>query len=141
MNKNVLSIGILVGIIIILSAIFIAERNSNSNTPIPVTPENTTSAAVQTTGSTNDTTSTTTGSAEKSYSLAEVGTHNSQSSCWTAINGNVYDVTSWISRHPGGSEAILSLCGIDGTTAFNGQHGGQARPENELATFKIGVLK
>jgi hypothetical protein len=36
--------------------------------------------------------------------------------------------------------AILSLCGKDGTVAFNAQHGGQGRPETELASFKIGTL-
>ncbi|HVM91152.1 MAG TPA: cytochrome b5-like heme/steroid binding domain-containing protein [Verrucomicrobiae bacterium] len=75
-----------------------------------------------------------------SYTMADVQKHNSGSSCWTAINGNVYDVTNWINQHPGGPDAILSLCGTDGSSAFNGQHGGQGRPESELATFKIGTL-
>ena len=66
--------------------------------------------------------------------------HKDATSCWTAINGKVYDVTSWINQHPGGRDAILSLCGTDGSAAFNGQHGGQARPAQELATFNIGIL-
>lgn len=74
------------------------------------------------------------------YTLDDVAKHASASSCWTAVNGNVYDVTSFISQHPGGSRAILSLCGIDGSDAFNGQHGGQRRPASELASFKIGNL-
>lgn len=74
------------------------------------------------------------------YTLAEVATHNSQSSCYTAINGSVYDVTPFIQQHPGGAGAILSLCGTDGTAAFEGQHGGQSRPASELASYKIGVL-
>ena len=53
----------------------------------------------------------------------------------------MYDVTSWISQHPGGEQAILGLCGIDSSDAFNGQHGGQRRPATELASFKIGILK
>ena len=73
--------------------------------------------------------------------MAEVSSHNSQASCFTAINGNVYDVTSWINAHPGGARAIISLCGIDGSNAFNGQHGGERRPEAELANFLIGKLK
>lgn len=81
----------------------------------------------------------TTGTATK-YTLADVATHSTQSSCWTAINGTVYDVTNWISQHPGGAEAILGLCGKDGSDAFNGKHGGQARPAAELATFLIGTL-
>lgn len=76
----------------------------------------------------------------KTFTLAEVSAHGSASSCWTAINGGVYDVTSWINQHPGGQGPILSLCGHDGSSAFNGQHGGQARPASELASFKIGTL-
>ncbi len=74
------------------------------------------------------------------FTMAQVATHNSQSSCYTAIRGSVYDLSSWIDQHPGGSEAILRLCGKDGTDAFDGQHGGQRRPESELAGFKIGTL-
>ncbi len=76
-----------------------------------------------------------------SYTMAEVAKHATASSCWTAINGKVYDVTRWISRHPGGQRAILSLCGTDGSAAFNGQHGGQSRPAAELAGFRIGSLR
>ncbi len=72
--------------------------------------------------------------------MAQVKQHNSASSCYTAINGSVYDVTSWINQHPGGASAILSLCGTDGSAAFDAQHGGQRRPESELASFKIGAL-
>lgn len=74
------------------------------------------------------------------YTMAEVRTHASATSCWTAIAGNVYDLTSWIAQHPGGKNAILRLCGTDGTAAFNKEHGGQSRPERELAAFKVGAL-
>ncbi len=82
----------------------------------------------------------TTTSSATTYTLAQVATHANGTSCWTAINGGVYDVTSWINQHPGGPGAILSICGKDGSAAFNGQHGGQARPASELAGFKIGAL-
>lgn len=75
-----------------------------------------------------------------SYTLTDVAAHASASSCWTAINGKVYDVTAWISQHPGGQRAILGLCGKDGSAAFNGQHGGQGRPAAELRQFLIGTL-
>ena len=78
--------------------------------------------------------------APNTYTLATVATHNSSSNCWTTVNGNVYDVTNWISQHPGGSSAIMRLCGKDGTDTFNGKHGGQPRPASELASFKIGTL-
>lgn len=80
-------------------------------------------------------------SGEKTFTMAEVKIHASASSCYTVVRGAVYDVTSWINKHPGGSNAILSMCGTDATDAFESQHGGQRRPEAELASFKIGVLK
>ena len=80
-------------------------------------------------------------SAATTYTLADISAHNTALSCWSAINGKAYDLTSWINQHPGGSQAILSICGIDGSAAFNAQHGGQSRPEQELASFYIGDLK
>ncbi|MDD5050702.1 MAG: cytochrome b5-like heme/steroid binding domain-containing protein [Candidatus Pacebacteria bacterium] len=80
-------------------------------------------------------------SGPKQYTLADVSAHSDATSCYTTINGNVYDLTMWIDQHPGGRDAILSICGKDGTSAFMAMHGGQGRPERELATFLIGVLK
>lgn len=88
----------------------------------------------------SDTQNPTKPSSPSGYSLATVESHNSTSSCWTVINGNVYDVTSWINKHPGGKQAILGTCGKDASAYFNGQHGGQAQPISVLATFKIGAL-
>ncbi len=74
------------------------------------------------------------------FSMAQIASHNTAASCYSAINGNVYDLTSFVSRHPGGAAAITSLCGVDGTSAYMGQHGSSRRPANELASLKIGVL-
>ncbi len=79
-------------------------------------------------------------SGQKSYTLANVAEHKDGSSCWSTINGKVYDLTAWINQHPGGPSRILSICGKDGSSAFNTQHGGQARPANELTNFYIGNL-
>lgn len=77
----------------------------------------------------------------KAYAMSEVAVHKDASSCWTVVNGSVYDLTSWIGKHPGGSVVITLLCGRDGSSEFSDQHGGQRRPEQELAGFKIGTLK
>lgn len=71
---------------------------------------------------------------------AQVATHNSRASCWSTINGSVYDLTSWIPNHPGGEEGILKICGVDGSALFNGKHGGAAKQATILAGFKIGAL-
>ncbi len=72
--------------------------------------------------------------------LADVATHASSADCWAAVDGKVYDLTSWITQHPGGQNAILALCGTDASRAFHAQHGSERRPAQELAGFEIGVL-
>ncbi len=74
------------------------------------------------------------------YTLAEVSERDSAAECWVAIDGGVYDLTEWIRSHPGGSGAILNLCGKDGTTSFTSQHGGQARPSSTLDGYYLAPL-
>lgn len=72
--------------------------------------------------------------------MTDVQAHATASDCWSAVNGNVYDLTDWISRHPGGAADIEAMCGIDASSAFDAQHAGQAQPEQELAQFLVGPL-
>lgn len=72
--------------------------------------------------------------------MVEVALHADATSCYSVVNGSVYDLTSWITKHSGGQQAIKCPCGKDGTSAFTGKHCGDARPETTLTTFKIGVL-
>jgi hypothetical protein len=74
------------------------------------------------------------------YTMAQVRANNTAKSCWTAIDGYVYNLTNWISAHPGGSGAILFLCGTDGTNAFKAQHENQSRPAIRLDGYRIGPL-
>ena len=74
------------------------------------------------------------------YTMADVHARDTQDSCWTAISGEVYDLTEWIEQHPGGARAIVNLCGTDGTAAFEAQHGGNPNPESTLEDYAIGVL-
>jgi uncharacterized membrane protein len=71
---------------------------------------------------------------------AEVSQHATPDDCWTIIDGTVYDMTPFLNRHPGGSDAIAGLCGGDGTAGFRGQHGGASAPNSQLESLKIGVL-
>lgn len=100
-----------------------------------------TTVSIPPTTSTQPAPTTGTGITVKSYTMAEVSTHNSAGNCWSVVNGGVYNLTSWIGKHPGGASAIKGICGVDGSADFNGQHSGAARPASELAGFKIGVLK
>jgi len=74
------------------------------------------------------------------YTMAQVRTNNSATSCWAVINGSVYNLTTWINSHPGGSGAIISLCGTDATSAFTSKHGSKSGPNSQLAGFRLGPL-
>lgn len=78
--------------------------------------------------------------ASGTYTSAQVATHTVETDCWASVDGNVYDLTSWVSRHPGGNKAIISLCGTDATARFEGKHGGSSAPKAALALLKIGTL-
>ena len=75
-----------------------------------------------------------------SYTMAQVSANKSAAKCWSVINGDVYDLTKWISAHPGGAGAILSLCGTDGTQDFNAMHRSQGRPISVWGTYLLGPL-
>ena len=74
------------------------------------------------------------------YTMERVKANGTTSSCWAVISGNVYDLTKWIGSHPGGSGAIASLCGTDGTSEFLAMHRNQSKPESRLAGYLLGPL-
>tara|TARA_B100000745_G_scaffold173343_2_gene113576 strand:+ start:6667 stop:7089 length:423 start_codon:yes stop_codon:yes gene_type:complete len=55
----------------------------------------------------------------------ELALHNSKDDCWVSYAGSVYDITDWVGKHPGGMEAIISVCGESTKfeEALNAQHG------------------
>ncbi len=148
MKKTI--IFLLVAAALIVGLVLLTQKSNNAlDIPAPVSTQN-----KSTTTPEKNTTSTTTGSVKEgdiktkppvpttpTYTLLEVSQHKTESDCWTATDGNVYDVTAFFGKHPGGDRNILRICGIDGSAAFDRQHGGESRPESILVTFKIGVLK
>ena len=52
----------------------------------------------------------------------ELGEHRSEESCWMAIDGSVYDLTEFLSKHPGGKAIILKHSGKDATAIFKTYH-------------------
>ena len=62
------------------------------------------------------------GQALRAVSAAELASHKSESSCWVALYGKVYDFTSFLDEHPAGAESILKLGGTDGTEMYETVH-------------------
>jgi len=82
--------------------------------------------------------------ATKTYTLADVALHATQTDCWTVISGKVYNITGAIDQHPGGVDTIIKGCGIDGTSLFNGIKDGQGHPARageNLGNYLIGTIK
>ena len=79
------------------------------------------------------------------FSLSEIQNHNSKDSCWIAIDGNVYDVTSYLEKHPAPVNKLPTFCGKEASKAFNTK-AGKGRPHSEdalklLPKYKIGILE
>ncbi len=78
---------------------------------------------------------------EVGYTVEQVRANNSAASCWTIIDGSVYNLTQWINAHPGGPGVIRSLCGVDGTASFKAQHENQRSPAQRLSSYLLGPLR
>ncbi|KAF2878390.1 FMN-dependent dehydrogenase-domain-containing protein [Massariosphaeria phaeospora] len=81
----------------------------------------------------------------KVFDYAEVATHNTAESCWVVLYGDVYDVTEFISEHPGGGKVILQLAGKDATQEYDPVHPAgtleqNLKPEQKLGTVNVDTL-
>jgi len=69
------------------------------------------------------------------YTIAQVASNNTASSCWLIIDKKVYDVTKYLSlRHPGGN-IITAYCGKDSSSVFTVHN---TTGYNELSNYYIG---
>eukprot|EP00811_Abedinium_folium_P019240 NODE_28182_length_486_cov_4.125348.p3 GENE.NODE_28182_length_486_cov_4.125348~~NODE_28182_length_486_cov_4.125348.p3 ORF type:complete len:92 (-),score=26.38 NODE_28182_length_486_cov_4.125348:114-389(-) len=56
------------------------------------------------------------------YTMDEVAKHRTGTDCWVVIRGRVFDVTSFMSIHPGGHRPLLLYGGRDATEEFEMLH-------------------
>ncbi|MEI6360593.1 MAG: cytochrome b5-like heme/steroid binding domain-containing protein [Actinomycetes bacterium] len=74
------------------------------------------------------------------YTMAQVKKHNKATDCWSVVGKNVYKITAWIPKHPGGPALVVSMCGKNGTALYNSKHGADPISKGILAKYKIGTL-
>ncbi|WP_375056049.1 cytochrome b5 domain-containing protein [Zobellella sp. DQSA1] len=77
-------------------------------------------------------------------SREELARHNSRDSCWKAIDGKVYDITTYIPQHPSPEAVLLAWCGRDASAGWHNKrpgisHSGAAL--KLLAGYLIGDLE
>lgn len=73
----------------------------------------------------------------------ELAAHDSGESCWKAIDGQVYDVTEYIPRHPTSADVMLEWCGRDATEAWYNKTPGRphsSRAAAMLEQYRVGEL-
>jgi cytochrome b involved in lipid metabolism len=114
---------------------------SHSNTSSNSTTDNSTSN----TNTTDNTTTTSPSSTAKTFTAAQVATHNKPANCWLIIHGSVFDVTSFLDQHPGGMDVIIPYCGKDASQAFDtqgGRRGGHSSSAKALLQdYKVGTVQ
>lgn len=76
-------------------------------------------------------------SAKKIIPLSEISKHKTVDDLWMAVNGKVYDVTSFVDQHPGGEEVLLEYAGTDATGPFE-DVGHSESAQEMLADLYIG---
>jgi predicted heme/steroid binding protein len=73
------------------------------------------------------------------HTWQEVARHNTAESAWVIVRGKVYDITNFLSKHPGGREMLLLSAGRDCTDLFQCYHAFTDKPEKVLEKYEIGV--
>ena len=80
------------------------------------------------------------GSNKRAISLEEVKKHNKKNDAWTIIENKVYNISSWIPKHPGG-EIIMQAVGKDATQLFLNNNHPSYVEKTILPKYYIGKLK
>ncbi|EGC38083.1 delta 5 fatty acid desaturase [Dictyostelium purpureum] len=76
----------------------------------------------------------------KQYSWTEIAKHNTENDCWVAVDGKVYDISKWVSQHPGGKEVLMLGAGRDVTNLFESYHPMSDKPSAILKNYEIGFI-
>ncbi|RSH95724.1 Cytochrome b2, mitochondrial precursor [Saitozyma podzolica] len=73
-------------------------------------------------------------------SSEELGEHSDLTSLWVAVDGNVWDVTDFVARHPGGVQILIDHAGKDVTQIFRGIHAPGTIEKNLAESQLVGRL-
>lgn len=72
------------------------------------------------------------------YTLKQISEHKSDDDCWVAVDNRVYNITNWLSRHPGGKSILFNFAGTDCSDEFRTFH---YKPNYKLLnSFCVGTL-
>ena len=72
-------------------------------------------------------------------SAEEVARHADRDDCWVIVGGEVFDVTEFLDRHPGGRAILFGFAGQDATTMFDALHDPEILTD-VAAPYRLGSL-
>jgi len=76
--------------------------------------------------------------------LTEVAQHDTSDDCWSAVYGDVYDLTAYAPNHRRGggpSNTVYLMCGTDGTALYDAYHGDNIEWLTQISSIqKLGFL-
>ncbi|CAB4025555.1 cytochrome b5 type B [Paramuricea clavata] len=58
-------------------------------------------------------------STKRLFTLKEISKHNSPGNIWIVVHGKVYNISKFITEHPGGEIPLFDKAGEDATEAFD----------------------
>ena len=56
------------------------------------------------------------------FTLEDVKAHNQKDDCWIVVSDKVYDITKFLSTHPGGVSILMTVAGEDASDYFYALH-------------------
>lgn len=77
---------------------------------------------------------------KKEYTWEEIKKHDKKDDRWLVISGEVYNITNWSKRHPGGPRVIGHYAGQDATDAFRAFHNDLSEVQKYLKPIHIGEV-
>ncbi|CAO3672557.1 unnamed protein product [Umbelopsis ramanniana] len=75
----------------------------------------------------------------QTYTAEQVAAHNNDKDCWIIVDNKVFDVTKFLSEHPGGKKILLKVAGKDASKQFAQFHNAQIM-ENVGLPLQVGVI-
>lgn len=147
-NKQIFVLATLV--IVAIAAITVIVLNSQNTQQNQGEISTSSTSVVSTNISTNTVSNTTSAentetpdAPEATFTRAQLATHNRSSDCYIAYKGIVYNITSFVSQHPGGF-AIVTACGTEVDLISQSHEGGSfdsPSVQAVLANSRIGKLQ
>ena len=52
------------------------------------------------------------------FTREEVAQHKKFKDCWVILHGEVYNVTEWLAKHPGGATVLFHYAGQDASVRY-----------------------